>query len=72
MFYTNNVTIVGLIFKGRLVRVKDGNVNWGWGVVVNFQKKTNPSDRVKKNTSLAIVGLVKLFIINRDIFFLFC
>lgn len=24
---------------GRLVLVKDGSINWGWGVVVNFQKK---------------------------------
>jgi len=24
--------------QGRLVKVKDGDTDWGWGVVVNFQK----------------------------------
>lgn len=26
---------------GRLVKVREGDEDWGWGVIVNFQKKTN-------------------------------
>ena len=34
---------------GRLVRVQDGDLNWGWGVVVNFQKKKADGDMGKKD-----------------------
>lgn len=30
---------------GRLVKVTEEKKEWGWGVVVNFQKKAGPDDR---------------------------
>src|SRR5690606_34359299 len=32
---------VPFLQPGRLVRIRDGSDDWGWGVVVNFQKKKN-------------------------------
>ena len=38
---TINLPVHSLQFlePGRLVKITDGDVNWGWGVLVNFQKK---------------------------------
>lgn len=36
---------------GRLVLVKDGSLNWGWGVVVNFQKKQDKASGVTDGDS---------------------
>ena len=32
---------------GRLARVREGDTDWGWGVVVNYQKKFISSQRVQ-------------------------
>jgi len=33
------IHVLPYLQPGRLVKVREGDVNWGWGVVVNFQKK---------------------------------
>eukprot|EP01080_Neovahlkampfia_damariscottae_P008060 gene8060-12522_t len=38
-FITNPVFILPFMQPGRLVYVRDGDDDWGWGCVVNFQKK---------------------------------
>jgi ATP-dependent RNA helicase DOB1 len=45
---------------GRLVRVRDVDEDWGWGVVVNFQKKQN----MDKAQSLASEGLNAKYIVD--------
>lgn len=39
---------VPFLQAGRLVKVRDRDVSWGWGVVVNFSKKRVKSKRGKK------------------------
>ncbi len=33
---------IKFLTAGRVVRVAEGATEWGWGAVVNFQKKPNP------------------------------
>lgn len=36
---TSPIHAVPYLQPGRLVKVVDGDINWGWGVIINFQKK---------------------------------
>lgn len=37
---------VQFLNPGRLAHVVDGEDDWGWGVIVNFQKKANSNRKV--------------------------
>ena len=42
---------LSFIQPGRLVRITDGNIKWGWGVIVNFhKKKTNNNNNNSSDT----------------------
>merc|ERR1711879_735505 len=41
---------------GRLVKITDGTVKWGWGVIVNFQKK--------KTLDKAVIGEASDYIVD--------
>eukprot|EP00823_Brevimastigomonas_motovehiculus_P002489 TRINITY_DN1514_c0_g1_i1.p1 TRINITY_DN1514_c0_g1~~TRINITY_DN1514_c0_g1_i1.p1 ORF type:complete len:630 (-),score=112.30 TRINITY_DN1514_c0_g1_i1:78-1967(-) len=56
-----NLPLYSLPFlnPGRVIKVQDGNVDWGCGVVVNFQKKTTSSSTsTKKSVSIDESGIV--------------
>jgi len=36
--FTRPINILPFLNPGRLAKVKDGSTDWGWGVIVNFQK----------------------------------
>ena len=43
---------MGYLKPGRLVKVKDGETEWGWGVIVNFQKRDEKDKPPKPETEL--------------------
>eukprot|EP01100_Stratorugosa_tubuloviscum_P004671 TRINITY_DN2179_c0_g1_i1.p1 TRINITY_DN2179_c0_g1~~TRINITY_DN2179_c0_g1_i1.p1 ORF type:complete len:1067 (-),score=472.48 TRINITY_DN2179_c0_g1_i1:84-3284(-) len=43
------INILPFIQPGRIIRVKDKDADWGWGIVINFEKKTS-----EKNTLVLI------------------
>jgi ATP-dependent RNA helicase DOB1 len=47
---TNPVYSVPYLQPGRLVRVRDGQDDWGWGIVVNYQKKKSAESSNVKQT----------------------
>lgn len=44
--------------SGRLARVKNGAEDWGWGVIVNFQKKKNVNKSVAGDASDYVVDML--------------
>ena len=43
---------------GRLVKITDGDVKWGWGVIVNFQKKKTTTDKAIGDSNDYIVDVL--------------
>eukprot|EP00794_Sanderia_malayensis_P007825 gene7825-8674_t len=43
---------------GRVVQVKDGDNDFGWGCVINFQKKSNQKGSVLSNETLYVVEVL--------------
>eukprot|EP01027_Heterolobosea_sp_BB2_P015582 GEZU01022297.1.p1 GENE.GEZU01022297.1~~GEZU01022297.1.p1 ORF type:complete len:800 (-),score=347.82 GEZU01022297.1:147-2546(-) len=47
------------IQPGRLIRVQDGEDDWGWGVVVNFQRKSDKNAKsIETNPSQYIIDVL--------------
>jgi ATP-dependent RNA helicase DOB1 len=62
---TQPLHILPFLNPGRLVRVKQNDLDWGWGVIINFQKKTirNPKDKgTQSQTYVMDVLLVSVMI----------
>jgi ATP-dependent RNA helicase DOB1 len=45
---TQPIFIVQFIQPGRMIYVKDGENDYGWGIIVNFQKKKNTSPEINQ------------------------
>ncbi|KAL3868895.1 hypothetical protein ACJMK2_041651 [Sinanodonta woodiana] len=52
--------ILPFLQPGRLVKVKNGEVDFGWGMVVNFQKKANQSKTSDSGPSYVVEVLLNL------------
>lgn len=43
---------------GRLVKVKNGDDDFGWGIIVNFQKKFLPNENKQDNSEIVVVEVL--------------
>jgi len=52
------IHVLPFLQPGRLARVKDGETDWGWGVIVNFQKKQEKSGNDSNQGKQYIVDIL--------------